>query len=319
MIVNISSINDFVLDRRRWVYKWVQNRQPKAKAQPLLAGGMFHRAMESYLRDRSKTLSGWLTEQVNEARKEAKLLVPIGGSLEAVPDAQTLMDAAEEMEGMLEPLSYWEDKFPVKKTLEVETAFSFPLLDGVQLVGRPDRVVLVWDQLFHMQNRTLSSSKPIGLYLELAKRNLHEIAYAWAIQQKYPQYKYGGTIYNIIRKLKYRAKQTKSEAAAGIPGKILHTPEEMFVQSHVPITTHNFIQGIDDIKWLAEEMVRTKREFEHSGILPASNRMLDGGFYGNSRDPYLPVLLGQTTLDDDELYEDRTDNYSVAEVADEIR
>jgi len=216
-------------------------------------------------------------------------------------------DAVEVLDTFREPLSYWQDRFPIERTLEVETPFLIhhPYAEEIQIKGRPDRMAVCYGKLFHVQNRSLAGSKNIGLYSELATEDMHELLYAWAMTKKYPDIPYGGTIYNLLRKLRYRSAPTKAHPE----GKQQRALSELLVQQAIPIMPAAQERALHDVVWIAGEMERTiKRAAE--GILPARNRELDGGWFGNSRDPYWPVITGQATLADEALYKNRDDPYA---------
>jgi hypothetical protein len=107
-----------------------------------------------------------------------------------------------------EALTHWQDLFSIDETLEVETPFEFVHPDDSSIVvrGRPDRVVVSMGRIFHMQHRSLAAGRNIAQYTEPAKLDMHELVYAYHLRTKYAAkgLSYGGTIFNIIRKLKYR-------------------------------------------------------------------------------------------------------------------
>lgn len=206
------------------------------------------------------------------------------------------------MSSIVEPLDLWTDKFPIESTLEVETPFSFRLPTGQDFVGRPDRVVIWMGQTFHFQHKTLGGNRDVGDYITAAQRSLHENIYAWALMRKYPERPYGGSIYNIIRKLKYRS------TAKGKTDVILHTIDEIFVQTPISIDFSRVDATKKEIEILAAKMIRTAGEFERGSVIPSS-RDMDTDPYRGKLDPYFYVLMGERSLDDDRYFKDRENPY----------
>jgi len=296
--ISVSSITDFQNDRLRWVYKWLENRVPRSVPQALITGKIVHKSFEN-----------GFNNNTGPSVELAKLLVPFEGSI--------LMDreqkSYDELKGMVEPLSFWKDQFPITRTLEVEEPFEYPLPNGLIFQGRPDRVVEVFGKVMHVQNKTIGAARDIGQFITLARRNLHELLYGEYLSRKYPTMPYGGTIYNIIRKLKYRGKTvTKAEPL----GKILNTPESMFMQTVIGLDEKAMEQARADLHSIATDMLETTMKYYHGVTIP-SNRSLDGGIYGNHIDPYTLVMMGEASLEDDSLFMDREQTYAVAEEASE--
>jgi hypothetical protein len=216
-------------------------------------------------------------------------------------------DAIEELAKYEEVMGLWKDKYPVGPSVEVEAAFEYPHPDdsSILLVGRPDRVAPLWGRLMHWQNRGLNASLNFGTYMELAKRHLHEGLYAWAMRKKYPDVPYGGTGFNLMRKLTYRGKPTK----ACPEGKILHGPDEIFFQDIIPFTEKRCEGILAEIKWYVDEMRRTRIEAQN-GRIPYPNEKQNGGYFGNSIDPFFKVLEGEIDLEDNRYFKNREDMYT---------
>jgi len=285
--ISVSSINDFQADRLRWCYKWIENRVPRRTPQALTVGKVVHRAFEAAF-----------LEQANVGSALSRLL----------PDAPPLGEESEwqELRGYVEPLSHWRDQFPVEDTLEVEEPFELSTTAGVPFRGRPDRVARIFGKAFHVQNKTCGASIKLGTYITLARRNMHELLYGWYLREKYARQgiEYGGTIYNIIRKLKYRGVPTKKEPE----GKILHKPEEIFLQTVIGMDDAQIESARDDLSTLSVEMDRTADAYLSGRLIPSTRRE-DGGAYGSSVDPYTLVFLNEIGLEDDAYFQDREETY----------
>ena len=124
------------------------------------------------------------------------------------------LEAIEDLDSFAEPMCLWSDQYHFEiPVLESETSFIIPhpYDDSIRLRGRPDRVGVMLGQVWHVQNRSLNAATNFSLYVDLARRHYHEHLYAEHIAKKYPQWPYGGTLFNLFRKLKFRSKQTKKE------------------------------------------------------------------------------------------------------------
>jgi hypothetical protein len=215
----------------------------------------------------------------------------------------------------------------------VEQPFEAWLTSGARFRGRPDRVVVAYGKVFHMQHKTAGASTKMDTFLTLASQKYHELLYGRYLKKKYgpkrdengeimynadgtmvdPGLEYGGSIYNIVRKLKYRSKQvTKTEPK----GKILHTPGEMLFQSIIPIDPIQQQQAYDEVNALSILMDRTMDMYLTEKLIPR-NRRLDGGMHGNSLDLYTLVAMGELSLDDDSKFMDREETYETEEISDE--
>jgi hypothetical protein len=120
------------------------------------------------------------------------------------------------------------------------------------------------------------------------------------MKQKYPQYKYGGSIYNLLRKLKYRNNK----------GVIINPPEKIFVQRLIMLDPKHIDEAIDDICSVVSEMMKIEEGVMYSGCYPPHNRTANAGYFGNSKDPYFDVIYGRASLMDEELFMDREDTYA---------
>jgi len=298
-VVNVSEIQDYMKCRWRWCAKWVVGRVPKDEARPLRFGKLLHLIFEHHFQTRQP-----IEVAITRFRGEwAKALEQAHNPL----DIAVAQDALADLDQYAEPLGMWTDRYPAEgMPLEVEKAFivKSPLDPTIFFKGRPDRMQMMWGQLFHWQNRGLAAGMNFPLYAELAKRNFHEHMYAYAMKQKYPNVPYGGTVYNLMRKLKYRGKN----------GKILHTPDEMFWQGLVTITPEMNTEIMEIATRYAQEMRFARLLFEEDGVWPLPNETIHGGPFGNSIDPYFRVLNGEIDLNNDNVFKNREDTYATEEI-----
>lgn len=306
--VNVSSINDFMQCRFRWLCKWVENRVPAEDARALRFGKMLHKLYEYHLGGMNLSMREAVAKVRNEWEVAKEKTTP------DTPDWQLVRDALDDLAQMEEPLLLWKDRYPFDvPVLEVEQPFEYPLPydPSIILRGRPDRVGVYMGRLYHVQNRSLASGVNFPLYLELSKRSYHEHLYAAALAQKYPQWTYGGTFFNLYRKLKYRKKATKPQEARGELGDILHEVSEIFWQHPMGIDLDGQVHKhvMESIYHHVLDMKDTEAAYKTHGYIPPPNEKLNGGPYGNMIDPYYRVLTGEIQLSDDRYFKNREDTY----------
>jgi hypothetical protein len=304
--VNVSEIQDYMKCRWRWCAKWVVGRVPRDEARPLRFGKLLHQVFEHH----------FVTQQPMSVAVEMyeKRWQQFANEATDPRDTQVALDAIEDLGKYREPLSHWTDRYPTEgMPLEVEKAFivKSPIDPTIFIKGRPDRMQMMWGQLFHWQNRGLAAGTNFPLYAEIAKRNMHEHVYAYAMKEKYPNIPYGGTVYNLLRKLKYRGVPTKKDPE----GKILHTIDEMFWQGLVTITPELNTEMMEIVTRYAQEMRFARMLYDQDRVWPLPNETIHGGIYGNSMDPYFRVLNGEVGLDSETLFKDREDTYVAQEIA----
>jgi hypothetical protein len=196
-------------------------------------------------------------------------------------------------------LGSWTSQYEVE-TIAVEQVLDKQLPGSAHILyGTPDRVVRWQGQFWHVQNRTLSATTPIAPYLRAASLNMHELAYAWLISQ-HGMTPYGGTLFNIIRKLKL----------IGAKGKALHTPEECFVQEFIPLSAARIRDCLAEITRAADQMAFYAADPPQS--LCTESCIL--GRFGNKLCAYFDVCNGDAALSDDSMYEDKVPKTEEAEV-----
>lgn len=294
--VTITSVTDFLNDRRRWCYRWVENRVPRSTPSALRVGTAVHTAFERfYSAPETYSSPGYALEH----------LLPTSVEIAQTRDPEQAKAYAM-IQNLIEPLYHWRDRYPIQATLETEQPFEFFLTSGAKFRGRPDRVVLVNGSVFDFQHKTLAAQANLDNYLVLAQRNLHELVYGWYLARKYREYPYGGSIYNVIRKLQYRTKARGKENA------IMHTVGEMLSQHMIGINPALQEQAMEDLNYISIEMDRTIEAYLTGRPVP-SNRSLDSYKYGKEIDLYTYVEMGEIDLADDQYFTDRIDTYETVE------
>jgi hypothetical protein len=306
IVLNISSVKSFLKDRRRWYYEWVLDRVPRKGQKALTFGKVLHLVFEEHFKAKVS-----MAEAIDLVIKGQRV---IALATKDESEKADIIAAIEELEGYREPLSMWTDQYPIDKTLAVEEAYEFPHPKDERIIirMRPDREAVIFGKVFHVQNRSLAAGKNIGLYTELMQRDMHEMGYGFGLRLKHPEYEYGGTLFNLLRKLKYRSKPTKAEP----DGKILHPVSEMMGQYMIPAHPEQIVSAMNDLQWVAYEMERTVDGIKN-GNWPASSRDMDAGMFGNSKDAYFGVLMGTEDIYDDTLFKPREQMYAT-EVNNEV-
>ncbi len=299
--VNVSSVQSFAQCRFRWWCEYVMNRVPVATAPALDAGRLLHTIFEDHFNGKDIVLAA--QDRVRDFRRVLAV-----GPVAARPSAEK---AAIVIEDLIEALPLWKDKFEFDEVLEVEQPFEWedPEMDDVIWIGRPDRNVRKGKRIWHNQNRGLAASMNFGMYCRLAKRHYHEHLYAEAGQYKYASRGliWGGTVFNLLRKLKFRTNVGKKNEA-------VKTANEMFYQQAVAYNLKSPLHAavMMAMRQQVREMLRVIQRWEDHGEIPAPNEKMNGGFSGSMEDPYFKVLIGETKLSDNKVFKDRENPYAEA-------
>ena len=305
--VNVSSVQDFVYCPFRWVCKWVENRVPRNEPPAFGFGKLYHKLFEYFQ-----------GEGLSKEDALIKAQSDIGKAALASPHDTMWADMTEYLEQMREPFLLWQDQYPFDvPVVEVEQPYllPFPGDESILIKMRPDRLGIRGGKLWHVQHKALAAGKGFQHFVLLAQRSYHEHIYAEGIVRKYPQFVYGGTHFDLYRKLKYRSKPTLKQLTAGQPGSILNPPEKLFWQHPMPV---DLTSGLHKhvLHCLHEKIVQMReveRNYREHGVIPAPNEDRNGGYYGNQPDDFFYVLIGQRTLDDDRYFKNREDTYATPE------
>jgi hypothetical protein len=304
--VNVSSVQDFMVCRFRWWVKWVMNRDSIYGAPALDAGKLLHRIFERHFKGESLV-------EASDAECEAfRLLIP-----SAHPASQNnAMKALMQIIDLREAWPLWTDRFSDAETLEVEGGFEYqdPELPWLIWRGRPDRVIVYTGRIWHMQNRGLAASTNFGTYCRLALRHYHEHLYGKHLAKRYgsKKRKYGGTIFNLVRKLKFRTNVGQSNEKT-------KTAAEMFYQQAVSYEMGSPLHAsvMDSMRQHVVAMRETERLWREENVIPAPNEKMNGGFGGNSEDVFFKLLIGEIKLSDNTFFKEREDTYANSEATNE--
>jgi hypothetical protein len=307
-VVNVSSVQDFQQCRFRWYCKWVLNRVPRHEGPALEAGKLLHLIFEDHFQND-------VPLKVAAVNRVRELGVRMQDPALDSHEKQTLAKAITTIDDLMEALSLWRDIYPMEvATLECEQSFEIELPEcpGVIFRGRPDRLCIMGGCIWHVQNRGLAASMNFGTYIRLAKRHAHEHLYAEWLSRKYADLgTYGGTLFNLVRKLKYRT-------YVGKKNETVKTAAEMFWQHPLSIrlASDGHRDVMSDLFNHVDQMQDTIRRARNSKGLwrPAPNDKMNGGFNGSSEDFFFKVLIREIELSDDRYFKDREETYAVADV-----
>jgi len=298
--VNVSEINEFANCRFRWWAKWIMGREPVHASVPLTFGTMLHTVFE----DVHKGDGGF--KEVIQSRRAA-------WHADAMVETDTFnmevaLKSLTTLDDLTEALLLWKDQYEFDSDLEVEQPFEYPLMDGVILRGRPDRVSVMLGSIWHVQHKGLAAGTHFGVYCDLAMRSYHEHSYAEALHLKYPDIPYGGTVFDLIRKLKYRTYVGKKNEAT-------KSYEEMFMQWPMAVGLDSPLHEnvMSCIRGHVEEMIVAEDRYRQDAYIPKPNESANGGFFHNAPDPYFKVLVGEWELDDPRYFRERKDTYAPTE------
>jgi hypothetical protein len=304
-LLNISEMQDFERCRFRWWAKWVMNYVPKHEAQPLGFGKLIHRVFETY--------HNGVNPMVDSIQSQRQSWLDQMAVTTDQVDIAVGTKVLKQLDDLTEALVQWGDIYTFEEPcLEVEVPFEIDLGDGIVGRGRPDRVAVRDGLLWHVQHKALAAGTHFGVFTDLAKRSYHEHLYAEALIAKYiGQYKgYGGTMFDLIRKLKYRTKITKAN-----PLGECKRYEEMFQQVPVAIDldgpVHQHVMSC--IKQHGQQMRQCRLDWQAHGTIPAPSENMNGGAFGNSPDEYFRVLTGEYELGDPRYFKQREDTYETPE------
>lgn len=300
-IVNITSVNDFAMCRFRWWAKWIMNRVPIHDSIPLTFGRMghtifeeVHKGLGSFKEVIQSNRAEWLTQAMTETDTF---------------NHDVGMKAIQILDDLTEALPLWKDGYEFEiPCLEVEQPFEFNLMSNVILRGRPDRVGVMNGAIWHVQHKFLGPQTHFSVFLDLAKRSYHEHSYMEALHQKYPQYTVGGTLFDLVRKLKYRTN-------VGKKNETVKKYEEMFMQCPMSIDLDSPLHHhvMDSIKAHVVDMQLVEMQFKNFGLIPPPNEGANGGYFHNLPDDYYYVLIGERELDDDRYFKPRVETYVTIE------
>jgi hypothetical protein len=311
-VVNVSSVQDFAYCPFRWVCKWVENRVPRQEPRAFRFGKLFHKLFEWHQGEglsKEEALSAASEQWIAECRDKD-------------PNSTDWADAIEDLEAMSEPFLLWQDQYPFEQpVVEVEAPYIFPFPNdpSIYLKIRPDRVGIRVGKLWHVQHKALAAGKNFSVFTQLAQRSYHEHGYAEGLVHKYGLLgvPYGGTHFDLYRKLKYRRKPTLKQIAAGQKGSILNPVETLFWQHPMTVDLESPLHKhvMHCLHQKIVDMRETERRYREEGIIPAPNEDRNGGYYGNKPDEYFYVLMGDYQLDNNTYFKDREDTYAVFDPA----
>lgn len=295
MDINVSQVLAFQRCELDWYYAYVRKRVPRGWSVPLKVGEWWHSLMETYFRlyrdghhDPIHNATDLAHADMIRLALEANELGFHEQRAEFTKECQKLLSQF---------VGHWMLRFPPKEIRTIEEPIRRllpPLRVGEtsshSLIGIPDTVVLLHNRRWHLQHKTASDRTSMPLFVQLAERSLHELAYAWLLEEG--EEEYAGTYLNIVRKLSAKA--------------ISLNPHSAFVQELIPLRSSQIHTAILDISRIAERMAR----ISSGEVQPIDNREADTNRFGNVISPYFHVKLGIHDLADDSLFTDFVSRYN---------
>lgn len=312
MDVNVSQVLAFQRCELDWFYQYVSpKRVRRGWNVPFKVGEWWHKLMEHYFHafrgfaavngDPNPVAAAvqQATEDIISMKLEADEAGFTAQGIEFRSECQRLL---QQFEGN------WMLRYPPQKILRIEEPIRRqlpnaidPLKDGEHfLIGIPDTVVTLFDRRWHLQHKTASDRTSMPLFIQLAQRSLHELAYAWLLEGgggadlRDLKEDYGGTYMNIVRKLSAKA--------------ISLNPQAAFVQELIPLDQKQIFSAILDISRIADRMERIK----NGSTSPIDNREADSNRFGNVLSPYFDVKLGISSLRDNTLFMNFVSRYDAS-------
>lgn len=293
MQLNVSAVKTYLRSPLEWYYAHHLRRVPRTLTVPLEVGLVWHALMESfYSNGRFKDVALASGQDFYKSRRDA--------AVEAGFD-QTSPDKFEKFihdsDLIFRLFDIWTDPIPDAEIIAVETPIELPL-PGMShtLIGKPDVLIRWQRKLWHHQHRTLSDRTSMATYLDAAPRDLHELAYAWLIVHGhgsgYAPSDYGGTYFNIARKLSNR--------------RLTAEPEAAFIRQPVPLSWSQVLSAIDDLCQIADDMQAIVAGHRR----PVSNREADRDRFGHYLTPYFRVYTGAQDIYDEKLFMTAPDRYA---------
>jgi hypothetical protein len=293
------------------------NRVPRITPTPLTVGKLIHSVFEDHLRNQIPM------KEALANRREEFMDTMVDVDLRIAERATEALQIVSDME---EALSQWQDSYEMDvPVVEVETPFEWqdPEIFWLTWIGRPDRTSFHRGFIWHNQIKNLAAGVNFAVFTDLQQRSYHEHLYAEALTARYcgpdgwtlpngrvyPQdsLRYGGTLFTLVRKLKYRTNVTK----ANPEGKTKRLTE-MFWQNTMAIDLDSDLHKhvMESLRQHARDMWYARHVWNELGRVPPPNENMNGGAFGNSPDDYFRVLTGDASLDDDRLFMDREDTYN---------
>jgi len=295
--VTVSEMQDFLKCQWRWYAKYRLNRVPRKWSPALILGTAVHDIFERHFN--GDLLPDAFAEVSYQMAKPLRHMDPAAGA--------ATRQAHAELQKYRPQIVGFTDRMRIDETLEVEKAFELPLhiqsTDATRevttwyLQGRPDRVVLVNDVVYHYQHKTLAANRSPDTFSQLVQRSMHEGLYGYYLAEKYNGSRvYGGTILNVVLK------------------KVVEDPAKGGFQTIIKVDEVDRVRAWLRASAIVRAMVHAEKLAYMFGIdVLIDNPLEDGGPFGNSLDGYLPALTGKRKLDDPTYFMDREERYVPSE------
>lgn len=259
MIISVSEIKQHMTCPMLAKYKYVDRRGPDKIEQALEVGTLLHAWFEAVLNGED----GYAAVEALMLEQEYAL-TPEG---QKVADEYTLI--AEHTLPLWQRPDDWE-------IISVEQELRIPV-GRHTVVGRLDSVVGWNDGFWHLQHKSMHSSKPVATYSEQQRTDWHECVYQ-RMAEAAGYTPFMGTILNMVRKLARSTLEKRPETSLAL--EYLAREPEM-----VDDALADLAEIIDHIEAMRNGDIRTWK-----------NRSACAGMFGNRLCAYKVVCDGETDI-----------------------
>lgn len=278
LLLSVSEALALIECPRRWFWRWRLLRVPHRRSPALEGGTLWHLFRHALAVNPPGTDVLSLTQA--ECDRVADLCEANGFSHDA-SDLRGIMQMIRAAAPFVKD-AYKLDMIAAESPLEFDTRITYRGR-RVFLVGTPDRIDRYHGKLLHHQYKTVGKGIDIDRYIEGSRHSWHENLYPFLIEQEYGELPDLFCL-DIFRKLK--------------PDSIRSTPEKALRQELVPIDAAVQMEVLADFIEVAKRAI----DYDAGDRIPWTNPGLDRGRFGNSLDPYFPVIMGEAEITDDTLY-----------------
>lgn len=268
-LISVSDITTSLECEQKFVYRYVDKRVPiRNTAVALHTGTLWHLACEHKL----KGQNGLEVADAQLVAWQKDFFTP----------PEVVAKIATEWKSLRLLYPHFNPTRLEVVDVECEGRRPHPSNPDITFVGTADAIVRYSGQYWHLQHKTLSSSKPVATYLEYMTTDFHECMYEWIFSQHYRPW--GGTILNIARKMSLKTME-KDTRRYLVSAPLMRPP-------------HVVERTIKDLIHYTDDTVEPLLD----GYPPIRNRRACAGLYGNSLCPYFDVCFDRAQLSDNSVF-----------------
>lgn len=249
MKVNVSQIEDYITCPTLWWNRWIAKRSTRQETHAMHVGTTWHKLCEMH------SLAPLEHADLTDLERCSLVLGynQYRNWLENDPGAPIIIGREQ-----------------------VQTA----TLGGHELFGRLDAVGMWNGKWWHIQHKTLGARVDTHVYQRLLARSLHELIYAYLLQQNEAT-PYGGSMICVLRKpTSFKNLEQRPDLFSAIP---------------VAITKHNIQTALLDVAGYLHQMNFLAHNAPAARL--TQNRQACGGYYHNSPCEYIDVCDGLRSLE----------------------